>query len=138
MKNKEKTEQLSLLPTDDSTATSIELTPIQRLKQQIYRFWVHSYIYYRLNEAIISDQEYDAICQDLDVEYKKLKHRKDSQLDQIAQHLGPEASGFNIKSYPSWVVSSASQLLYNAKYKSSMSFHDFVSRFGLRQAPKNT
>ena len=35
------------------------------LQQRLRQFLVHSYLYYKLDESIISDTEYDRICMEL-------------------------------------------------------------------------
>ena len=43
----------------------ISLMPTETLNRIIRQFLVHSYLYYRLDESLISDQQYDELAQKL-------------------------------------------------------------------------
>jgi len=92
----------------------------------IRQFLVHSFLYYHLDESIISDSEYDKIC------VQCLKSNHHLYKDIIAKSLGTEGSGFAIKrkEYPPEIISSALHLLYQEKYKNIKTFDSFLKQFG--------
>lgn len=75
-------------------------------------FLAHSYIYYKLNDNILSDSEYDGICTRL-VELMKddSKLAKESRYYKICKDLDKSASGFFIKEYPQEIIDIANKLL---------------------------
>ena len=103
----------------------------ESLNRLIRQFLVHSYLYYRLDESLISDQQFDEVSQKL---RKGLAlHYADANLT-FKEHLGsvssPEASGYSIRSYPAEIISLALHLLYQYRFKNVMSFSTFLSRYG--------
>lgn len=101
------------------------------------RFLVWSYLYYQLDESLVSDNEYDKLCTEL-----KNEIREDSGRDYyyarelIEKHFSQdEASGYSIKrkEYPPEIVSTALYLLYQCKY-TNISFEKFLSMHGYRIA----
>ena len=108
----------------------METETINRLIRQ---FLVHSYLYYRLDESLISDQQYDELAEKL---------RKSLTSDDIhanltfKEHLGSisgsEASGYSIRQYPAEIISSTLHLLYQNRFKNLMSFSTFLARYGYR------
>ncbi|MBF0287728.1 MAG: hypothetical protein HQM14_07900 [SAR324 cluster bacterium] len=99
------------------------------LRQRIRQFLVHSFLYYQSGESVISDQEYDRICEELISLLKTQPDDSDPYLG-IVKDLGDEASGFSIKNYPPPIISSAMHLLYQENYANQISFPDFVARHG--------
>ena len=102
------------------------------VQQKICQFLIHSFLYYKLDESIISDEDYDYICQDLQ---KLLQQHSDSELpfqELIQSGLGTEASGFSIKTYPPEIISAALHLLYQSQYSNTLDFSEFVERLGYR------
>ena len=105
----------------------------EMLNRLARRFLVHSYLYYRLNESLISDQQFDEISQ-------KLSEDPASDYANVnlifKEHPGSasssEASGYSISHYPAEIVSSALHLLYQYQFKNVMSFSNFLSRYGYR------
>ena len=100
------------------------------LNRKINQFLVHSFLYYKLDESIIEDYEYDKICVDL-------KSMIDSSVDYIykdliEKSLGSEGSGFSIRKYPPKIISSAFHLLYQEKYKDIKPFDIFVKTYGYK------
>lgn len=102
------------------------------------RFLVWSYLYYQLDESLVSDNEYDKLCVEL-----KNEIRKDSGRDYyyakelIEKHFcsSDEASGYSIKrkEYPPEIVSTALHLLYQCKYTKNISFSEkFLSMHGYK------
>jgi NAD-dependent DNA ligase len=94
------------------------------------RFLVWSYLYYQLDESLVSDNEYDKLC-------IELKNEKDYYYAKeiIEKHFSQEeASGYSIKrkEYPSEIVSTALHLLYQSKYTKNISFEKFLSMHGYK------
>jgi len=110
---------------------------ITLLQQRIFQFLVHSFLYYQLGESLISDQQYDTLCQELNTLLARSSEQTSSKaipyLD-LVQKLGAEASGFSIKKYPPAIISIALHLVYQENYASRISFADFVARHGYRFA----
>ena len=101
------------------------------IQQKIRQNLVHSYLYYQLDESIISDRHYDHICGDL------AKLISDNSVnnslpfhDLVKSSLTENASGFSISKYPQEIVSAALHLLYQTSYIDSMNFETFLERFG--------
>ena len=96
----------------------------------VRRFLVHSFLYYQLDESIISDENYDQIC----VQLKEAVKGQDKYLYQsiVENSLGNEGSGFSIhkKDYPPSIVSAAFHLLYQDKCSETKSFREFLSFYG--------
>ena len=101
------------------------------IQQKIRQYLVHSFLYYHLNESIISDRHYDQICKDV---AKLISSNSDKYSlpfhDLLKSSLTEDASGFSISEYPPEIVSSALHLLYQNSYVKSMSFETFLARFG--------
>ena len=101
------------------------------IQQKIRQYLVHSFLYYQLDESIISDRHYDHICVDVaklisDNSAKKFLPYHDL----VKSSLTENASGFLISKYPPEIVSSALHLLYQTSYMDSMPFETFLARFG--------
>ena len=103
----------------------------ESLNRLIRQFLVHSYLYYRLDESLISDQQFDEVSQKLR-EGLALNYA-DANLT-FKEHLGsassPEASGYSTRNYPAEIISLALHLLYQYRFKNVMSFSTFLSRYG--------
>ena len=101
------------------------------IKQKIRQYLVHSFLYYQLDESVISDRHYDHICADV---AKLLSEKSDKYFlpfhDLVKSSLTENASGFSISKYPPEIVSAALHLLYQTSYIDSMSFETFLARFG--------
>jgi NAD-dependent DNA ligase len=100
------------------------------LDRLIRQFLVHSFLYYQLDESIISDENYDRIC----VQLKDAIKGQDKYLYQnlIENSLGNEGSGFSIhrKNYPPEIISTAFHLLYQDKFSKQKSFKSFIQSYG--------
>ena len=101
------------------------------IQQKIRQYLVHSFLYYQLDESIISDSNFDQIC----IDVAKLisdNLEKDSIPfhDLVISNLTENYSGFSISNYPPEIVSVALHLLYQTSYVDSMSFETFLARFG--------
>ena len=101
------------------------------IQQKIRQYLVHSFLYYQLDESIISDRQYDHICADV-VKFIADNLVKNSLAfyDLVKSSLTENASGFSISKYPPEIVSAALHLLYQTSYIDSMSFETFLARFG--------
>ena len=103
---------------------------INRLIRQLL---VHSYLYYRLDESLISDQQYDDLARGL--RQSLAPSDADANLafkEQLESISGSEASGYSIRQYPAEIISSALHLLYQNRFKNLMSFSTFLARYGYR------
>jgi hypothetical protein len=102
---------------------------VSRLQRRARQFLVHSFLYYRLGESVIGDDAFDRIAEEL----RRLRAaHPDAPLphaDLLEPALGPEGSGFAIRSYPPEIVTAAFKLLY-ATTQPEVDFHEFVERRG--------
>ena len=101
------------------------------VQQRIRQYFVHSFLYYRLDESIISDRHYDKIC----VEVGKLTQANSDEslfpyYELVKTNLSEDASGFSVRNYPAEIVSTAIHLLYQHSYIKSMTFDAYLARFG--------
>ena len=70
-------------------------------------YLMFSYAYYKENESLITDSEYDQICQDLITNWNDITHWHKSLLNLESLKAG---TGYDIK-YPNRVVSAALSLI---------------------------
>ena len=70
-------------------------------------YLMFSYAYYKENESLITDSEYDQICQDLITNWNDIKHWHKSLLNLESLKAG---TGYDIK-YPPRVVAAALSLI---------------------------
>ena len=128
---------------------------IEAIGRKVRQFLAHSYLYYRLDDSIIADADYDKLAVALKEELRSLQESQGSQdsmssafkeipyADIALQAIGDlsqggdqdqedlnAASGFSIKKYPEQIIASALHLLYQHSYQSKMSFDEFLSRHG--------
>ena len=103
------------------------------IKRKIRQFLIHSFLYYQLNESIISDSHFDRICKEI-LNFLENNSKKCLLPYQeiIENSLSNDASGFTIRKFPTEIISTALHLLYQKNYKGSMSFDSFLARFGYR------
>ena len=101
------------------------------IQQKIRQYLIHSFLYYELDESVISDRNYDRICKDV---AKLISDSSDKDSlpfhDLVISNLAENASGFSISNYPPEIVSVALHLLYQTNYVNSMTFETFLARFG--------
>ena len=103
------------------------------IQQKIRQYLVHSFLYYQLDESIISDRHYDNICADVAKFIADNSAKNSLPFHDIVKYsLTENASGFSISKYPPEIVSAALHLLYQTTYIDSMSFEIFLARFGYR------
>jgi DNA ligase-like, N-terminal NAD+-binding domain len=103
------------------------------LRRRALQFLVHSFLYYRLGESVISDEAFDRIAEELRTLRAKHPDAELPYADVLEPALGPEGSGFAIRNYPPRVVSAAFKLLY-ATEEPEVDFHEFVERRGYSAA----
>lgn len=72
----------------------------ESLDKLVAVYLVSSFCYHRLNESIISDEDYDQVCRRLLANYESITHRHKKHLDKGSLKAG---SGFHIKDYPTIV-----------------------------------
>ncbi|MCZ6558710.1 MAG: hypothetical protein O7E56_14065 [SAR324 cluster bacterium] len=99
------------------------------LKRRATQFLVHSFLYYRLGESVLSDEFFDQLAEELRVLRKKHPEADMPFPEIVDQALGEEASGFVIRNYPPQIISSAFKLLY-AVSSPQVDFVEFVERRG--------
>jgi len=101
------------------------------IQQKIRQYLIHSFLYYQLDESVISDRHYDHICTDIT---KFIAGNSENNSlpfhDLVKTSLTENASGFSISKYPPEIVSAALHLLYQSSYIDSMPFETFLARFG--------
>ena len=101
------------------------------IQQKIRQYLVHSFIYYQLDESIISDIHYDHICNDV---AKLISDNSSKNFlpfhEPVKLNLTENVSGFSISKFPPEIVSAALHLLYQTNYIDLMSFETFLARFG--------
>ena len=101
------------------------------IQQKIRQYLVHSFLYYQLDESIISDSNFDQICKDVAKLISDNSYNNSLPFnDLIKSNLTENSSGFSISNYPPEIVSVALHLLYQTSYVDSMSFETFLARFG--------
>lgn len=102
-----------------------------RMRRLGNQFLVHSFLYYRLGENLITDAAFDLLAEAL-----LALHRAHPELElphaaALKPALGEEASGFAIRNYPEDVVTDAFKLLY-AMTGPGIEFSEFLERRGYR------
>ena len=101
------------------------------IQKKIRQYLLHSFLYYRLDESIITDQYYDDICTEV---LKLIENHKGPSMmpyqELVKKSLSEDASGFSVRKYPAEIISSALHLLYQHNAVKSMSFDTFLTRFG--------
>ena len=103
----------------------------ERIRRLGRQFLVHSFLYYRLGENLISDTAFDKLAGEL-----LALHEAHPEVDlphaaALKPALGDEASGFGIRAYPQAIVTDALKLLY-AVTMPGVEFSEFVERRGYR------
>ncbi len=103
--------------------------PAVRHQQLARQFLVHSFLYYRLGESIIGDSAYDQLAKELHRLHKDAPALELPFANLLKPALGAEASGFQIRTYPPEIVSTAFKLLYDHQAP-AVEFTEFVERRG--------
>lgn len=104
---------------------SVPLSLIERRQRQ---FLVHSFLYYQLNESVISDEKYDSICKEL-VELQQ-KHPHTGKYFDKCRGLEDSGSGYYLRKYdyPEEIITTALRLLW----EEDVPFHEFVESWGYK------
>ena len=101
------------------------------IQQKIRQYLVHSFLYYQLDESIISDTHYDEICAEV---LQLMETYTGSSIlsyqELVKKSLSEDASGFSLRKYPDEIISSALHLLYQHNAVKQMPFDTFLTRFG--------
>ena len=101
------------------------------IQQKIRQYLVHSFLYYQLDESVISDSNFDQICKDVAKLISDISDKDSLPFhDLVISNLAENASGFSISNYPPEILSVALHLLYQTNYVNSMTFETFLARFG--------
>ena len=77
------------------------------MNKDVKAYLIHSYLYYKLNEPVISDTEYDMLCKEL--LNSGVEHPLISKEDLAA------GTGYSIAEYPSEIIKEAEKLLSSAQ-----------------------
>ncbi|MFI5399922.1 MAG: hypothetical protein ACHQZQ_02580 [SAR324 cluster bacterium] len=101
------------------------------LRRRALQYLVHSFLYYRLDEPVISDEAFDAIVKHLRRLRKAYPQADIPHAELVDGTLGPEATAFQIRDYPPGVITAAFKLLYDAQQPGE-GFVEFVERRGYR------
>ena len=99
------------------------------LRQRAWQYLVHSFLYYRLGEPVVSDGFYDEIAKELRELREKYQGAELPFAEVIDPALGAEGSGFSIRDYPPQIVTAAFKLLY-ATSSPETEFVEFVEQRG--------
>ena len=78
-------------------------------------YLMYSYAYYQENESLITDSEYDQICQDLITNWNNITHWHKPLLSLESLKAG---TGYDIK-YPNRVVAAAIALIKESQLKTT-------------------
>ena len=101
------------------------------LRQRALQFLVHSFLYYRLGEPVISDNFFDQLTEELRTLRAQNPDSDMPYADLIDPALGVEGSGFSIRTYPVPIVTAAFKLLYAmSSSEDSTDFYEFAERRG--------
>ncbi|NHM33980.1 DNA ligase LigA-related protein [Neobacillus terrae] len=108
------------------------VTLLNTLHRYQRNFLVHSFLYYKLNETIIPDEEYDKRCNIMNNIIESCPDfAKTSSYYDLCKPCGETGSGYYIKEYPTEIITRAFHLLYQVK-KPNEDFSQFVLRWGYR------
>lgn len=111
--------------TETVNPDNVTLEELHRYQRQ---FLVHSFLYYKCDESIISDHEYDACCKRL-VEAMKSDIAPQSEFYELCKELDSSGSGYYIQNYPPQIITTALRRLYHHK-KPNEGFDQFIGRWG--------
>ena len=108
--------------------------PSARLARLARQFLVHSFLYYQLNESVISDEEFDRLTEQLRSLRSATPQAPMPFGPVVDPALGPEGSGFLIRDYPPPIITAAFRLLYDHQTRLGLDipFDEFVQRKGYR------
>jgi len=101
------------------------------LQRRALQFLVHSFLYYRLDEQVLSDEAFDRITRELRRLRKAHPKAEIVHADLVDEALGPEDTAYQIRHYPADIITSAFKLLYG-QLQPDEGFVEFVERRGYR------
>lgn len=117
------------------------MTQDLKAREEIWRrqqqFLIHSFLYYKLDESIVSDHHYDWLCKRL-VELTESFSEEARELPyyDICRGVGANGSGYYIKEYPGSIRTTALRLLWQHKKRTTENFNEdfphFISRWGFK------
>lgn len=100
----------------------------ERIQQRMRQFLVHSFLYYKLDESIIEDYEYDRISNEMTELLNVHAHvAKALPYYELCVGDGGAASGFHIKTYPPEIVTVALRMLWYYRKRQGQTEEDFGS-----------
>ena len=92
------------------------ITPYLKNPNMLVPYYLmYSYAYYKENESLITDSEYDQICQDLITNWNDITHWHKPLLNLESLKAG---TGYDIK-YPNRVVAAAIALIKESQLKTT-------------------
>jgi len=112
-------------PIDFEQAEKEILDLLNRRHRQLL---VHSFLYYKLDETIIADQEFDKLCREtiqLHKDYPEIA--KKAVYYDICKNFDESGSGYFIKEYPGEIVTTAFRLLAHVQ---KISLAELAARYG--------
>jgi hypothetical protein len=105
----------------------MEKHEIERLERQ---YLMHSFLYYQLNESIVSDDWYDNVCRRLLAALETPEAKGTKYFEICREALDESMSGYKIKTYPPEIVTSGLRLLYNERKPADRDFEGFIAGWG--------
>ncbi len=97
-------------------------------QQLVDQYLFHSFLYYQLDESLVSDSQYDQLVNQLKNACPEIWEHELEFAD-LAQK-GLKSGAHTMTKYPSLIVSSAIQLIYYQKHVKIASFDEYLSRLG--------
>jgi NAD-dependent DNA ligase len=110
-------------------------TEVEELWRRMQQFLMNSFLYYELNENIISDHDYDYLCKRM-VELLQKYPEEASKMPYYDLVGGADSSGsgFYIKKYPIQIQNIAFKMLWMHRKKNKPDFNEdfihFIARWG--------
>ena len=99
----------------------------------VHRFLIHSFIYYKLDDSIIEDHQYDEICIML-AGFKGSDMFREHKYYHYIKNIDSSASGFYIDVFPKPIITTAFRLLYNRTNRYN-DFEQLVTDYGYQLEP---
>jgi hypothetical protein len=117
-----------------SAAADMGLVAVQE-EIMIKEYLIHSYLYYILNESIITDDEYDTMCRQLDMNWsnyqsvwKKYVSRADLKAGTgFALFVSPDEEGNPKANYPKEIAEEAETRLAEYRATTVLTYHTSTS-----------
>lgn len=116
----------------------VDLEKVAQIERYQQLFLVHSFLYYKLNESIISDEQYDQWCRVLlNLQRSHPDEARVSRYWELCKDLDDSCSGFYISQYPEEIQEIALRVLYIHKGKPEP-FDEFIARYGFMIVGRRT